>query len=135
MNKARVFFASTAMTATLTLACTTAVVADDPETIADGVYTEEQAANGEALYEEHCSSCHNMDFYENSLGNRVNQPVAFMFEEVLGTMPMNAPGSLPDETYEDIFAYIFQGLGFPAGDTELRYSTGIMEQVRLVQPD
>ncbi|MEX1196684.1 MAG: cytochrome c [Pseudohongiellaceae bacterium] len=135
MNKPRVFFASAAMTAALTLACTSAVVADEPETIADGAFTEEQVNNGQALYEEHCSSCHNMGFYEDSLGNRVNQPVSFMFEEVLGTMPLNAPGFLPIETYEDIFAYIFSGLGFPAGDTELRYDSGMMDQVRLVQPD
>lgn len=135
MNKARVFFASAAMTATMTLAYSNAVAADDPETIADGVFTEEQAASGQALYEENCSSCHNMDFYEQSLGNRVNQPVSFMFEEVLGTMPLNAPGFLPIETYEDIFAYIFSGLGFPAGDTELRYDSGMMDQIRLVQPD
>lgn len=133
MNKARVFFASAAMTATL--AASTAVVADTPETIADGAFTEEQAENGQALYEEHCSSCHNLEFYEQSLGNRVNQPVSFMFEEVLGTMPLNAPGFLPIETYEDIFAYIFSGLGFPAGDTELRYDSGMMDEVLLVQPD
>lgn len=133
MNKATVFFASAAMTATL--AASTAVVADQPETIADGAFTEEQAANGQALYEEHCSSCHNLDFYEQSLGNRVNQPVSFMFEEVLGTMPLNAPGFLPIETYEDIFAYIFSGLGFPAGDTELRYDSGMMDEVLLVQPE
>ncbi|MGM0633703.1 MAG: cytochrome c [Pseudomonadota bacterium] len=135
MMKARVFFASAAMTATFALASSPAVMADDPETIADGVYTEEQAANGETLYEENCSSCHNMGFYEQSLGNRVNQPVSFMFEEVLGTMPLDAPGFLPIETYEDIFAYIFSGLGFPAGDVELRYDSGMMDQVRLVQPD
>lgn len=133
MNKATVFFASAAMTATL--AFSTAVVADQPETIADGAFTEEQVENGQALYEEHCSSCHNLEFYEQSLGNRVNQPVSFMFEEVLGTMPLNAPGYLPIETYEDIFAYIFDGLGFPAGDTELRYDSGMMENVLLVQPD
>lgn len=135
MNKARVFFASAAMTATLTLAYSTAVVADNPETIADGAFTEAQAASGQALYEEHCSSCHNLGFYEQSLGNRVNQPVSFMFEEVLGTMPLNAPGFLPIATYEDIFAYIFSGLGFPAGDTELRYDSGMMDEVLLVQPE
>lgn len=134
MHKARVFFAS-AFAASLTMACSTGVVASDPETIADGVYTEEQAARGQPLYQEHCANCHDMGFYAQSLGNRVNQPVAWMFEEILGTMPMTAPGSLPDQTYEDIFAYILSGLGFPAGDQELTYGSGGMQDIRLVTPE
>jgi len=129
MNKSKLYFA-TAFTAAVALSGT-AVIANDPVTVKDGVYSEEQATRGAPLYYEHCGSCHNAEFYKSSLNNRVNQPVAFMFEEILGTMPLNAPGFLPDQTYEDIFAYILQVVGFPAGDDDLTYASGDMNTIRL----
>ncbi len=133
MKKSKLYLA-TAFTAAVALSGT-AVIANDPVTVKDGVYSEEQAARGAPLYYEHCSSCHNAEFYKSSLSNRVNQPVAFMFEEILGTMPLNAPGFLPDQTYEDIFAYILQVVGFPAGDSDLTYASGDMNTIRLQAPD
>lgn len=133
MNKARLYLASAISAVALFGA--TVVAANDPRTVKDGVYSEEQAARGAPLYYEHCASCHNADFYKSSLSNRVNQPVAFMFEEILGTMPLNAPGFLPDQTYEDIFAYILQVVGFPAGDSDLTYASGEMNTIRLQAVD
>ena len=133
MNKTRNILAIAAVTGAVAMAL--APFAAAQETIADGVYTAEQAERGKALYEENCQSCHNIDFYEQSLSNRVNQPVLYMFEEVLGTMPLNAPGFLPIDTYEDIFAYIFSEMGFPAGETELDYDSGMMGDVMMVQPE
>lgn len=132
MHKAKLMFASAVTAATLAAG---AALANDPVTVADGVYSEAQAERGEPLYNQHCAACHNVDFYVQSLNSRVNQPVSWMFEEILGTMPMNAPGFLPDQQYEDIFAYILKVVGFPAGDSDLTYASGDMNRIRLLAAD
>lgn len=132
MNKASKIFAT--LTGAASAMLLSGALSAAPETIEDGAYTAEQAKAGEPLYAQHCQSCHNREFYVQSFRNRVNQPVAFMFEEILGTMPMNAPGFLPDHEYEAIFAYVLQLLDFPAGDTELSYADGMMFDVRIVAP-
>ena len=131
MHKAKLMFASAVTAAALAAG---AAFANDPVTVADGVYSEAQAERGEPLYNQHCAACHNAEFYVQSLNNRVNQPASWMFEEILGTMPMNAPGFLPDQHYEDIFAYILKVVGFPAGEEDLRYAGGGMNNIRLVAP-
>mgnify|MGYP004454665425 CR=1 FL=1 len=106
-----------------------------PKTIADGVYTEEQAAAGQPIFEERCSACHNADFYKTALSNRNNQPLVFLFEEILGTMPMDMPGSLMDEDYQNVLAHILQITGFPAGEEPLDYYGGSMETVVIIPPE
>ncbi|MEX2335005.1 MAG: c-type cytochrome, partial [Pseudohongiella sp.] len=88
------------------VACSTA--AGQPQTIEDGVYTVEQAETGKPLFEQRCSACHNADFYHGTLSNRNNQPLAYLFEEILVTMPADMPGSLMDAEYEAILAHILQ---------------------------
>ena len=42
-----------------------------------------------------------------------------LFEAIRTTMPTDAPGSLPRQTYLNIVTYIMQANEFPAGDEEL----------------
>ena len=104
-------------------------------TIKDGVYTAEQAEAGQPVFEQRCSACHNADFYKTALSNRNNQPLLYLFEEILGTMPADMPGSLTDQEYQQVLAHILQLTGFPAGDTELDYYSGSMESIRIVPPE
>ena len=98
-------------------------------TVWDGVYTAEQAARGEAVYESHCSSCHQADFRgteeasalagdafmeawrEDSVGN--------LYTRVRNLMPFDEPATLSDAAYLDSVAYLLQVNGFPAGPREL----------------
>ena len=105
-----------------------------PATIKDGVYTEEQAAAGKELYERRCGACHNTDFYRNTFTNRNNQPLQYLFEEIIVNMPADMPGSLMDSEYETILAHIMSLLGYPAGDEELNYAAGNMGNVVIVPP-
>lgn len=109
-------------------------VSAQPETILDGVYTEEQAALGQPIFEQRCSSCHNADFYENSLSNRNNQPLAYLFEEILVNMPADMPSSLMDHEYEQVLAYILSLVGYPAGEEELSYASGTMFDIKIAPP-
>ena len=95
----------------------------------DGVYTEEQAARGKPLYNEHCASCHadtlmggemspplvGGDFLSNWNGLTLGE----LFERIRTTMPQSAPATLRDPVYLDIVAFILRANNFPAGSTEL----------------
>lgn len=130
MNKIRVSMITAAAAAVF--ACTAVA---QPKTIKDGVYTAEQAETGKALYEQRCSACHNADFYRGTLSNRNNQPLAYLFEEILVTMPADMPGSLMDSEYEAILAHILQLTGFPEGEEPLDYAGGTMHTVNIVPPE
>ena len=104
--------------------------------ILDGVFTEAQAERGKAMYSAPCGMCH---------GRRLNgapddedmlstpplarakflrtwqgRSLATLFEYTRATMPQNNPGSLTDEEYLDIIAYMLSVSRMPAGDEELR---------------
>ena len=42
-----------------------------------------------------------------------------LFELLTATMPKNDPGSMTDQEYVDIIAYVLKGGGFPSGRAEL----------------
>lgn len=129
MNKFRLSMISAAVS--VVVACSAVA---QQKTIEDGVYTTEQAEAGQPLFEQRCSACHNADFYRGTLSNRNNQPLAYLFEEILVTMPADMPGSLMDAEYEAILAHILQLTGFPAGEEPLDYAGGTMHTVNIVPP-
>jgi S-disulfanyl-L-cysteine oxidoreductase SoxD len=119
-----------ASAAVFAVSCATA----QPATIKDGVYTAEQAAAGKELYERRCGACHNVDFYRNTFTNRNNQPLQYLFEEIIVNMPADMPGSMMDNEYENVLAHIMSLLGYAAGDQELSYASGTMSDVVIVPP-
>jgi alcohol dehydrogenase (cytochrome c) len=109
-----------------------AVVAEE-KTIADGVFTQAQVDAGKQVYDMSCKGCHNARFYRDTLRNWDGQPVMFLWETILGTMPGDNPGSLFEEEYTDVLAYIFSEQDFPTGDTALDPNNG-MDQITIVAP-
>jgi mono/diheme cytochrome c family protein len=109
-----------------------AVFAQD-KTLRDGVYTEAQAQAGQAVYDSSCKSCHDMKFYENTLKSWNSQPLVYLWETIMGTMPADNPGSMMFEEYTDVLAYILSQNGFPAGDVPLNHDSG-MEAISIVAP-
>ncbi len=96
----------------------------------NGVYTNEQAARGGAAYAQHCGSCHADD-----LGGREPTPAltgsAFLarwggrslgdlFSTMRATMPPEASGSLSEQTYLDLAAFVLRANQLPTGEEELR---------------
>jgi len=102
----------------------------------DGVFTEAQVERGEAAYTGSCGRCH---------GRRLNgapddpdmistpplarakflrvwegRSLATLFDYTRATMPESNPGSLADEEYVDIIAYMLSVGGMPSGGDELR---------------
>ena len=103
------------------------VSAQAPATVLDGVYTNAQAARGEAAYSASCSGCHEgQDADGPALTGRAfldrwrEDTLEPLFTFVKTRMPGNLPGSLEDRTYADVLAYILQANHLPAGSKELR---------------
>lgn len=129
MNKARITIAT--LFALIITGTAAAGAGAAPTSLSDGAYTVEQAATGQALFEQKCSSCHNADFYKTVFQTWRGEPLEYLFEQVMSSMPADNPGSLFDSEYESIFAHILEITGFPAGDTELSYSSGLMIDIEI----
>ncbi len=88
-------------------------------------YTEEQADQGHAVYEERCATCHGDNMDDGEFAPPL-KGVAFrerwrtespgdLFSLTQGTMPQDRPGSLDDDEYAQLLALIYQENGSPAG--------------------
>ncbi len=97
--------------------------------LTDGVYSDAQATRGGRIYRQFCSSCHapNMEGGEMGPGLRGKpfidpwdgERLAELMSYVQETMPQDNPGSLSDEDYTDVLAYVLKVNEFPAGDLDL----------------
>ena len=103
------------------------------KTVNDGVFTEAQVSSGQAVYDSQCKTCHNMRFYRDTLRSWSNQPLLYLWENIMGTMPADNPGSLMFEEYTDVIAYILSENGFPSGDATLDPDNG-MDAIKILAP-
>ena len=102
-------------------------------TVKDGVFTEAQVSSGQVVYDAQCKTCHNMRFYRDTLRSWNNQPLLYLWESIMGTMPADNPGSLMFEENTDVIAYILSENGFPAGETKLDPDNG-MDNISIIAP-
>jgi len=118
-----------------------ATPAESSQSVWDGIYTEEQAKRGGALYSQNCARCHGPDltggetapalasseFKENWSGLSVDD----LFERIKISMPQDNPGSLSRQQTADILAFVLSRGGFPAGGTELAREAEVLKQIRF----
>jgi len=107
-----------------------------PSTAAPGIptgapeYTAVQAESGRKIYADKCSACHGSSLEGVSgpalMGDSFiskwsdqGQTLANLHFTVKNTMPLGAPGSLSDDQYIDLVAYILLRNHFPAGEGPL----------------
>lgn len=109
------------------------------KTVADGVYTEAQAARGASAYETSCAGCHRADLgggtgpalKEQRFARQfADKDLRTLFSRIATTMPRNAPGSLADSVSLDIVAHLLKENGFPAGASEL--SASALDGIRVL---
>lgn len=94
----------------------------------DGVYTLSQASRGKQQYDAACATCHSADLS----GGEARPLIGTRFWEAWGedslgsllgliktTMPRTEPGSLSQQAYLDIVAYILQKNDYPPGNDDL----------------
>lgn len=103
--------------------------AADPRTVNDGVYSETQAEVGEELYAAHCILCHDKKYFRPVLKRWEGQSLSTMFTVMSTSMPESNPGFLTEKEYVDILAYILSLSRYAAGETELDYRDGALDEV------
>jgi quinoprotein glucose dehydrogenase len=126
------------------LAAAPAALGQQPVTVADGVYSKDQADRGRREYTLYCESCHADDLSGTNSGDSGAPPLrrdGFMegsdahalLTRIQQTMPLDAPASLSVEQYLEILAYIFQENGFPAGPDALTAEPARLRSIRIVK--
>lgn len=110
--------------------------------LADGVYTAEQAARGKAIYEERCSTCHVQDLSGGGDGMAPSLAGRFfnktwegrtVAELYAGTMMM-PPGeekTISDQDRIDVIAFVLEFNKFPAGKMPLEADMAKLEPLKL----
>ena len=107
-------------------------------TVSQGVYTDDQAKRGQAVYKERCASCHGDTLAgrigpplagDDFLADWNKQPLSELFGKIKNTMPQDAPGKLTAQQTSDILAYMLQTAKFPSGRTELRPDEAALKQI------
>ena len=91
-------------------------------TVWDGVYTNDQAKRGEAVFAVRCLACHSTGFQRTGFVERWREDKLSGFFTFISTyMPRDNPGSAKQNEYLDIAAYIMSNNDLPAGPNELTY--------------
>ena len=107
----------------------------------DGIYTEEQAKAGQAVYVKECASCHR----DQLQGHGTNPPLTGsgfvekwdgqalgdLFEKIQTSMPADHPGRLSRDENASVLAYILQFDGFPAGEQKLQTDSDWLAGIRF----
>jgi len=100
-----------------------------------GVFTQSQASAGHQGYAAACSGCHRANLagggdapalggngFMTSFGNRSTKA---LYDFIATSMPAGAPGSLSEEEYTNITAYLLWANGAKPGDTALSKNTDV----------
>ncbi|MEZ5488802.1 MAG: cytochrome c [Gammaproteobacteria bacterium] len=103
------------------------------KTVKDGIFTAEQVAAGQVVYDESCGTCHDMKFYADIWEYWQDKPLLDFWFTIVAEMPAENPGVLRDSEYTDIVAYILSNRGYPSGDTPLDRNNG-MDSISIVAP-
>jgi mono/diheme cytochrome c family protein len=109
------------------------ITASSTASLPAATYTAEQAARGAQVYASTCVRCHppgQLDGPAFAIGWN-DARASTLYSLVHNSMPQDRPGSLTDEQYADVIAYLLQRNHAPAGTTPLRPDTAALRQMRI----
>ena len=128
--------------ALVTVAITVWIVAlthaQGARTVRDGVYTDAQAARGQAPYQKQCASCHGDKLQglqgpplvaDAFLSHWHTLPLSDLAGKIRNTMPAGATGTLTPAQSADLVAFILKTGGFPASKTELSSDEAVLGKI------
>ena len=114
--------------------------AETPRSLLSGVYTEQQALQGQALYYEHCLQCHGETMAGADKAPALTgpqfastwsgAPLVALVARIL-TMPPEKPGSLAQQQAVDVLTYILWYNGLPLGAEPLDSSPDVLSQLKF----
>lgn len=111
------------------------------KTQTDGPYTKEQAAAGEALFQQNCAMCHGSKL-EGGGGPALSAATLYtdwgtadaLFSMFSKAMPPQSPGQLKEEEYVNILAFILKFNGIPEGSKPLTSNPEVLKQIKFAKP-
>ena len=111
------------------------------QTLQDGIYTEAQAERGAEDYSARCASCHSIDLRGNSNSPSLiglsfmfiweGRSLGELFTKMSEEMPTEDPGSLTQQSYAAILAYILKSNEFPSGNTDLASNAEALAGIQI----
>ena len=105
------------------------------KSVQQGVYSTTQAARGEAVWNNHCAECHYPEEYSNGyLYAWSGENVFDLYAYLRITMPYLAPGTLDDDQYVDVTAFLLSQNLLPAGDAELAVDRESLQGILIEGP-
>ena len=118
-----------------------AIIAAEPKSVWDGVYTKEQAQEGANLYDDKCVICHGEPETGGDSGPSLSGPgfvdnwkgktAADLFLKISKQMPKDDPGSLSPDESTSLMAFLFFENRFPVGQDELPSTEAALRQIRV----
>ena len=112
---------------------------ESPRTVWDGVFNDEQAKRGQAVFVEECSVCHGRDLEGADMtpaltgggfmSNWDGLTVGDLVDRIRISMPLNRPGTLSRQQNADVVAYILRFNQFPSGKEELPRDAQAQKQI------
>ncbi|HEU4996645.1 MAG TPA: cytochrome c [Gemmatimonadaceae bacterium] len=108
----------------------------DSLTTRSGVYTSPQAGRGRDVYMGNCRNCHTPETHTGATFKTVwnKRSLADLYAFVRERMPKNDPGTLSDEEYADVVAYLLRMNKMPAGKRELAPDSAALAKIRIKLP-
>jgi mono/diheme cytochrome c family protein len=98
-----------------------------------GIYTRDEADAGKELFASACSNCHPIATHSTPEFRKkwAGRPLSELFTYMRTLMPKNEPGSLADEDYGVLLAYLLQANKMPAGRNYLSTDTLELRKIRI----
>lgn len=103
-------------------------------TTLSGVYSAAQASRGKDTYVMFCQSCHTLASHTGAafMGSWKGKPLAALFQYIRYAMPKSEPGTLSDEEYAQVTAYLLLLNGMPDGSLDLPADSAALGAIRIV---
>lgn len=104
-----------------------------PRSTMAGVYTTAQANKGKEVFASSCLGCHTTASHMGAAFELkwFGRPLFDLFDYLSQLMPKTAPGTLTEDEYVWVTAYILRLNGMPAGKTELSAEPAWLKAVRV----
>jgi S-disulfanyl-L-cysteine oxidoreductase SoxD len=119
-----------------------AVSAQDARNVWDGVYSEDQAKRGEAVYVDMCANCHGsqlegIDMSPALAGSTFNSnwndlTIGDLAERIRISMPADRAGTMSRTQVADVVAFMLKANKFPAGQSDLPQDVPVLKLIRIL---
>ena len=103
-----------------------------PRSTLAGVYTTQQADQGQELYAAKCRSCHTQAAHVVSFKSEwTGRSLAGPFQYLMDEMPKDNPGTLTAGETAGVVAYLLQLIGMPPGPDSLAADPEALESIQI----